>query len=63
MTILLTLAWLFGVVALSAAIKAENCWHGIQYEMFRRLQSICVALVCITLTLALLHRMFSAIWP
>jgi hypothetical protein len=63
MTILLTLAWLFAVIALSAAIKAENCWHGIQYEMFRRLQSTCVMLVCITLTLVLLYRVARAIWP
>jgi uncharacterized membrane-anchored protein len=63
MTVFLVLAWLFGVVALAAAVKAENCWQGIQFEMFRRLQNTCVVLVCITLTVALLYRIARAIWP
>jgi hypothetical protein len=63
MIALIFLAWLFGVVAIVAAIRAEECWFGNQYEMFKVLQNTCTVLCVVSMSVALLWMGIRWVWP
>jgi hypothetical protein len=63
MIALLFLGWLFGVVALVAAIRAEECWFGAQHDRFRQLQNFCTVLSVLSLSFSLISAAARMLWP